>query len=143
MESLYLPIAKKISLLVKLLKKSKQELEIAASDLKEQDVKSSVIGIALETNQYAEELSGQLKMLGIEDPIKEHPEEVSASSDKLLKLYTKDSIFIYCHKSEKKFIKAYTDILNEYFPYQSVRSMMIYQLNEIRCAFMRMHFLAM
>jgi hypothetical protein len=107
----------------------------------------SIRSIILETNQYKRELNSQLQSLRIKE-IKSidviqgvNTEEVLKHNHFHDKITTDKEIIELCCKSEANFEKAYRNVLNEYFPLNNLRNILIYQLNGIKCAFMQLKLL--
>lgn len=89
------------------------------------------------TKQYMKELQSQLAMLRVKCVISDNREErVVVNKD-----ISDRKIIELCCDSEEYFEKAYRIVLNQYFPYTSLRRMLVYQLNEIKHSFMQLKLL--
>jgi len=134
-------IADKFCSLLTTLNKSTEAFEDNASTLKDKSLKETFMSIAMESNQYAHELSSQLQSLGIEKlapPETFNCDELVNNIHSAATAPSPKSMLDAWNKSESLFEKAYRDALNEYCPYQGLRKIISYQLNGIKCAFMKM-----
>ncbi len=141
MKTVNTKIAAKLKVLLSFLNKTSEEFETVAEGIKDKELKMPLLGLAVETNQYEHELTSQLQILKIininlfmGNSLKKSLNNIHMAA----KSFTETDLFDFCRKSEKSFEKAYRYVLNEYFPYPDLKSMLIYQLNGIKCAFMKM-----
>ena len=119
---------------------SKKEFEMVADEIEDCNLKTALHGLSLESNQCADELTSQLKTLGIpfksvttfelceEDPVVPPAVYIPGTGNELMYI---------CSNTENTITKAYSDILSDYLPFNSLREMMMYQLNALKCAFMK------
>ena len=119
---------------------SKKEFEMVADEIEDCNLKTALHGLSLESNQCADELATQLKTLGIpfnsqalelcieEEPFIPQTEYIPGTGNELMNI---------CSNSENTITKAYSEILSDYLPFNSLREMMMYQLNALKCAFMK------
>ena len=125
----------KMNHVCKLLWQGKKEYEQVASTIDNKDLRSTMLTLALESNQYACELSSQITTLGgVAEKEKNNEPELG---DEIRNLNDENEILTFCTMNEKKMIGAYQEILNESFLYEGLREMIRYQLNEMLCAFMQ------
>jgi hypothetical protein len=144
MENINNVISVKLRKLSSFLHNACEEFENVATEIKEKNIKMSVRSVAVETRQYIHELNAQLKVLSIK--IANRPptltdNTVLLSHDRKKNIITDKKIISLCCGTEKYFEKAYQSVLKEYFPHQSLRDMLAYQLNGIRSAFMQLNLL--
>lgn len=139
-------ISAKLYALLTFLHRATEQFEIAAGKIKDKNLRMSIREVALETNQYKSELDSQLTALKIKDA--ENNTELNAENERGLinnnltaDTKTDKEIMTECCKIEIYFEKAYRNVLNEYFPDNSLRTMLVYQLNGIKCAFMQLKLL--
>lgn len=128
-------LLEKINAICKLLRQGKKEYEQVATSIDDKDLRSSMLTLAQESNQYACELSSQIHTLGGTPEI-----EITGEPEvekKIRYLDNENKILTFCKIKEKKMIRAYQEILNESFLYEGLRKMIRYQLNEMRCIFMQ------
>ena len=125
----------KLNHLCRLLRQGKKQYEQVAITFDNKDLRSTMLTLALESNQYACELSSQITSLGgIAEKEKNNEPELR---DEIRNLNDENEILTFCKLNEKKMIGAYQEILNESFLYEGLRKMIRYQLNEMLCAFMQ------
>ena len=119
------------------------ELEMIADEVDNENLKNALTAVAIESDQYAKELSAQLFNLEIKPPLVQPGNFQDAITlDNPYNTHVKgEEILHICEKSEAFFTKLYTDVLSEYFPNTSLKDMMNYQLLGIRSAFMRIRLL--
>lgn len=139
-------ISAKLCRLLSFLHEADEEFEKVAQKIKDKNIKMSIRGIVLETRQYKRELNSQLQSLRVKE-IKSMDIIRGLNIDEVLnnhlnnKITSDKEIVELCCKSEANFEKAYRNVLNEYFPFNTLRNVLIYQLNGIKCAFMQLKLL--
>jgi hypothetical protein len=139
-------ISAKLCRLLSFLHEADEEFEKVAQKIKDKNIKMSIRGIVLETRQYKRELNSQLQSLRVKE-IKSMDIIRGLNTDEVLnnhlnnKITSDKEIVELCCKSEANFEKAYRNVLNEYFPFNTLRNVLIYQLNGIKCAFMQLKLL--
>jgi len=140
-------ISAKLCRLLSFLHKAGEEFEKIAQKIKDKNIKMSIRGIIIETNQYKRELNSQLQSLRIKE-IKSIDIVQNANTEEVLKnnhlnnkITTDKEILELCCQSEANFEKAYRNVLNEYFPFNNLREILIYQLNELKCTFIQLKLL--
>jgi hypothetical protein len=137
-------IAIKLCALFSFLHQTSEEFETVAEEIKDNKIKMTLRGLAIETRQYEHELNSQLQSLRIKDinlTTSDNVEVLLKNIHFVVKEPTEEEIFDTCRKSEASFNKEYRNVLNEYFPYPDLKSMLVYQLNGIKCAFMKIKLL--
>lgn len=142
MEKLCKTCEDKLCTLLSYLKQFPGELETMADEIDNENLKNALSSIATESNQYAAELYGQLRLLKIDPPL---PVQVSFF-EKIMGLQDVvigkgKEILNICDKSEAFFTMLYTEALTEYFPNTYIKDMINYQLLGIKSAFMRIRLL--
>jgi hypothetical protein len=140
MERLTKNILDKFCGLLFFLKKSKKEFELVADEIGESSLRTALNGLSEESNFYAGEIKQQLKSLGIHAEIPEdftdHYDEPVPESYKLAEGPGGELTNI-CSFNEFSLRKAYNDLITESIPYQSLKEIMIYQLNALTFTFMK------
>ncbi len=144
MENRVKPFTDKMYNLLSLLQLTRQEFELVSEEMNDDPVRLTLRGFAIETNQYEQELKSQLNMLEIKETtavsfIKY--DELLRSIHSIVNAGSLKEILNTCMATECFFEKAYRNVLNEYFPYQSLRDVLVYQLNGIKCSFMKLKLL--
>ncbi len=131
-------VLEKLDILFLLLKERKQEYEAFAGKVSDKQLKRTVLTLAQETNQYANELCSQIETMGGNIGIVETAGEPRAM---LTMVQDEDAILKSCEVSEKKMIVAYRSILNEPFLHDNLRKLIRCQLNGLTYAFMQLKLL--
>jgi hypothetical protein len=124
-------VLEKLGLLLQLLKERKKEFEAFAGKIESKSLKRTVLSLAQECNQYANELLSQLEMMTGKIEIYEATEGFQMTPI----LTEEESIMQSCQVSEKKMIVAYRIILNEPILEDNLRNLLRNQLNGLACAF--------
>ena len=134
-------VARQLNELLDILLELKHGLESVAETVTDKQLRKTISSVALESNQYAAEITSKIQSLGGKphhatlhkrtnlmglDP--EGNETVGAEPAALAR----------CYSSENFIVKAYRNFLNEYTPYEDVRSLVRTQLNGILCAFVQL-----
>jgi hypothetical protein len=126
------------------LSSTRKTFEMVADEIEDCSLKTAFDGLSGESMQYANELSNQLKGLGIKYDL-QHTEASNEFTEAAYQDETTvgqgDEVMLLCTKSEQHITKAYRDILNEYFPFPGLREVMTYQLNALICSFMKIRLL--
>lgn len=137
-------LAEKFCNLLAVLNRATEEFENTASAIADKNMKRTVTSIAVESSQYANELTSQLQVLGMENFVvsKVNCDELRRSIGTVATASNKESIIDAWNRSEHFLVKAYREVLNEYFPFETLRRMIAYQLNNLRCEFMKMRLLS-
>jgi len=124
-------VLEKLNLLLDLLKERKKEFEAFAGKIKNKSLKRTVLSLAQECNQYAQELLSQLETMTGDTKVHEQTEMEKANT----MLLEEEDILRSCQVSEKKMIIAYRSILNESVLEDNLRNLLRNQLNGLACAF--------
>jgi uncharacterized protein (TIGR02284 family) len=124
-------VLEKLNRLLDILKSSKKMFEQTASGLENKQLRNTILGLAQENRQYAEELAAHIQILGgqagkveqgaefKEDWFKEKKEwEVAEDEKTALK---------NCALREEFTGQQYEDVLNEPFLHENLRKMIHYQ----------------
>jgi len=132
-------ILEKLDILARLLWQGKRDYEYMAANIPDKELRRTILTLAQENNQYACELSSQIKSMGGLPPDETKYEssreiEVNNSNDQRV-------IMSFCKTNENRMVSAYRQILNESTLYEGLRKMIQYQLNGTLCAFMQLRLL--
>ncbi len=137
-------VLEKLYILFQLLKERKTEYEIFARKINDKQLKRTVLSLAQETNQYANELSSQIETMGgnINKDVNGIQHHDNDSRENAIMLSSdEDEILKSCEISETKMINAYRTILNEPFLHDNLRKLIRSQLNGLTYAFMQLRLL--
>ena len=132
-------LLEKLDILFKLLKERKCEYEVFADRVSDKALKRTVLTLAQETNQYANELSSQIETMG--GRINEYDSETGVTHEGNVFISEPEDILKSCEVSENKMIVAYRTILNEPFLHENLRKLIRSQLNGLTCLFMQLKLL--
>ncbi len=122
---------------------TKEEFEMVADEVEDCNLRIALHGLSMESSQYASELCTQLKTLGIQFP-KPSLEELEGSNSmpfEEINYGFGNELSYICSKNENYILAAYRNILNENFLFPGLRDIMMYQLNALKCAFMKIKLL--
>jgi hypothetical protein len=131
-------VLEKLDILFRLLKERKLEYEAFAGKVNDKQLKRTVLTLAQETNQYANELCSQIETMGGNIGAAAEAFELHGT---VLMVPDEDAILKSCEVSEKKMIVAYRSILNEPFLHDNLRKLIRCQLNGLTYAFMQLKLL--
>ncbi|HTJ11749.1 MAG TPA: DUF2383 domain-containing protein [Dinghuibacter sp.] len=133
-------VARKLNDLLDILHELKVGLEQVAESVTDKQIRKTITSVALESSQYATEITSKIQSLGG----RPHPTGQERKYN-LMGLDPKEGapeaepeVLARCYSSENFIVKAYRDFLNEYTPYEDVRSLIRAQLNGILCAFVQL-----
>ena len=134
----------KLNELCDFLFKEKKEYEQIAFTIPNKEFRRVILTLALQSNQYAHEITSQIQILGGKSLILlEHFEDrdsfgpVAGTEN----LPEEKEVLTFCELKEKKMISTYREILNEPYLYEGLREMIRYQLNGILCTFVQLKLL--
>lgn len=130
-----LPIDK-IEGLCKLLRKETYAYQVISSAVKDKKVQSTMLALAEESNQYANELYSEVLVPAGMTEKTENSEENEALDPAVMD--NKDALGHFCNTTEMKLVKAYREVLNESFFNKELRKKINDQLNGTLCNFMRL-----
>jgi uncharacterized protein (TIGR02284 family) len=138
-------ILDKLNKLLLMLREAKNNCERLALTFKNKELSQSVISLAQESNQYASELSSQIRSLGGEAQETTEKDKRNIAGQNLEKEWViqeaeKDTL-LFCANQEASMVRAYREVLHEPFLHDGIRKMIRYQLNGILFAFSRLKLL--
>ena len=140
MEQLHTTFKNKLFRLFHSLKGVNREFEIVSDEVENVNLKSALNSLSMESCHYVDELYAQLLTHGLGEEIKSAyqadpsvPAEALATADE----ETGNELSRLCLQSEEQITNAYLDIFSESFPFPCLREMMQYQMNSLKCAFMK------
>ncbi len=140
METLNTGILNKLSGLLFFLKRSKTEFEMVADEVENYSLKTALNGLSEESSFYAGELKNYLKDLGIKTPyikydslvdnvdyLNENPQQNSNGNE----------LNCICNYNETSLTEAYSQLLSESLPFESLKEIILCQLNALKFSFMK------
>jgi uncharacterized protein (TIGR02284 family) len=133
-------VATKLNLLYDVMQESKRGYEKIASTSSDRNYQRAFSSLALECNQYANELYNQICSLG-EHPMPEKKADQHIWNQVSLNIKQQDDIIKACNGSERIITKAYQEVLNDPTVVSPLRGMINYQLNGIKYAFVKVKLL--
>jgi len=137
MELLNAGFISKFSGLLFFLKRSNKEFEMVADEMGNPSLRTALNGLSDESYYYAGELKNYLDSLGIITENREpDPQDGVYDYDEPL-LPAGDELQHICSHNERSLVQAYTELLNECLPFQSLKEIMIYQLNALKNTFLK------
>jgi hypothetical protein len=142
MEILSAGFITKFSGLLFFLKRSNKEFEMVADEMGNRSLRTALNGLSEESGYYAGELKNYLGSLGFapatvtdeetEIYSYEPPAESPAAGYELLNI---------CAHNEDTLVQAYNELMSECPPHQSLKEIMLCQLNALRYTFMKIKML--
>jgi len=138
-------ILEKLGRLLETLQRVKKTYEQTASTISNQQIRCTILGLAQESKQYANELMSHIEILGgpRERSSTESEFDYSAASPKKNEWECEEekNSLNDCTRSEKFLLQVYREVLNEPFLYENIRKMIRYQLNGILHSFAQLKLL--
>ena len=135
-------ILEKLTRLLNSLQEVKNYYEAVAKRVTNPQLKLSLLGLAQESKQYANELIAHIETLGgqLNDHIKEDCNRVGKEGEEG-DLPTNTEDLIGLRVGEQQVLKTYRDVLNEPFLYHTIRQMVRYQQNGLLHCFSQVRML--
>ena len=137
-------LRKKLQSLVEFLSQVNKGFDAVAEEVDNANLKSAMMAVAVESKQYAREISNQLNLWEITNTaegVENIWTKIEASVQEQAGLAKGDEIVALCNNCESYFSKLYEDALQEYFPYKNLKDIITYQLYAAQCAFMKIRLL--
>lgn len=135
-------IIEKLNRLLNALQEVKNHYEQVAKRIQNKQLKLSILGLAQESKQYANELIAHIETLGgkLNDRIKSDCNRVGESGE-ILEIPGSSEDLIGLRLEEQQVMKTYRDVLNEPFLYDTIRQMVRYQQNGLLHCFSQIRML--
>jgi uncharacterized protein (TIGR02284 family) len=135
-------ILDKLNRLLNALQEVKNHYELVAKRIQNQQLKLSILGLAQESKQYANELIAHIETLGgiLQDRVKTDCNRVDQSSDPQETIGSAEDL-VQLKIGEQQVMKTYRDVLNEPFLYDTIRQMIRYQQNGLLHCFSQIRML--
>jgi hypothetical protein len=135
-------ILDKLNRLLNALQEVKGNYEQVAKRIQNIQLKLSLLALAQESKQYANELMAHIETLGgkLQDRIKSDFNRLDETSE-CQELPGKTEDFVQLNLGEQMVMKTYRDVLNEPFLYDTIRQMIRYQQNGLLHCFSQIRML--
>ena len=135
-------ILDKLTRLLNALQEVKNIYEQVAKRIQNIQLKLSLLGLAQESKQYANELIAHIETLGgkLQDRIKADFNRVDEATENQ-ELPGKTEDLVQLKLGEQMVMKTYRDVLNEPFLYDTIRQMIRYQQNGLLHCFSQIRML--
>lgn len=133
-------VIEKLTGLLFFLKRSKKEFEMVADEMENHSLRTALNGLSDESNNFAVEIKNYLKSLGLYQPANDllQDQMILTESPSLDENAGKgDEVLTICNYNEHFLTNAYSELLEESLPFQWLKDIMIYQLNALKNAFMK------
>ena len=134
----------KLQNLVSFLSQIKEGFETIAEDIECNNLKTAMIALSVESQQYAEEIRVQLEDYYLTAPASDADQlwtRIETNMHEQASYSRGGEIVALCNNCELYFNKLYEEILQEYFPYKKFKDIIAYQLYATQCAFMKIRLL--
>lgn len=142
MESIDSSLTEKLRGLLSSLTHTQEEFEMVADEVEDCNLRTALNGVSMESSIYVSELSMLVKSLGI------HLTKFSCDKPEGANDMPSDEnqgkgneLSFICNKNENFILNAYRNILSERFLLPGLRDIMMYQLNALKCGFMKIKLL--
>jgi hypothetical protein len=135
-------ILEKLTRLLGALQEVKNHYEQVAKRIQNKQLKLSILGLAQESKQYANELIAHIETLGggMQDRMKSDFNKME-DSDTTLEIPGNTEDLIGLKLEEQQVMKTYREVLNEPFLYDTIRQMVRYQQNGLLHCFSQIRML--
>ncbi len=135
-------ILDKLTRLLNALQEVKNHYELIAKRIHNHQLKLSILGLAQESKQYANELIAHIETLGgiLNDQVKADCNRVDESHE-MNEISGNTEALIQLKIGEQQVMKTYRDVLNEPFLYDTIRQMIRYQQNGLLHCFSQIRML--
>ena len=135
-------ILEKLARLLQALQAVKNHYEQVAKRIQNKQLKLSILGLAQESKQYANELIAHIETLGgiMQDRIKTDCNRVEGAEEQL-GIPGNSEDLVELKMEEQQVMKTYREVLNEPFLYDTIRQMIRYQQNGLLHCFSQIRML--
>ena len=134
----------KLASLVSFLSQITKGFDDIAEEIDCNNLKTAMQAMAVESKQYANEISNQLQMFGVFIP-EEYTdilwEKIETSVHEQASFARGGEITALCNNCEIYYSNLYDDVLQENIPYKNLKDIITYQLFATQCAFLKIRLL--
>jgi homogentisate 1,2-dioxygenase len=135
-------ILDKLTRLLNALQEVKNHYELVAKRIQNQQLRLSILGLAQESKQYANELIAHIETLGgiLQNQVKTECNRLDSNMEPQVTNGNAEDL-IQLKIGEQQVMKTYRDVLNEPFLYDTIRQMIRYQQNGLLHCFSQIRML--
>jgi hypothetical protein len=135
-------ILEKLTRLLNALQEVKNHYEQVAKRIQNKQLRLSILGLAQESKQYANELIAHIETLGgeLNDRVKSDCNRVD-EPEEILEIPGSTNDLIGLKLEEQQVMKTYREVLNEPYLYDTIRQMIRYQQNGLLHCFSQIRML--
>jgi hypothetical protein len=144
MENINYTLRCKLQSLVSFLSQVNKGIDAVAEEIDNANLKTAMLALAVESKQYAKEISKQLEQFNVggSTELTDHVwKQIEASIDEQAGVTKGAEIIALCNNCENYFRKMYDDVLQEYLPYKNFKDIITCQLFALQSAFMKIRLL--
>ena len=134
----------KLQSLVSFLVQITRGFDTVAEEIDCNNLKMAMKAVAVESKQYAKEITDQLRSLDITIPLVTEDqlwERIETNIHEQAGFGKGSEILALCNTCEIYFSKLYKEVLQEYLPIKNFKEIIMYQLYATECAFMKIRLL--
>jgi len=134
----------KIRDLVNFLNEIAKGFERIAEEIDNHSLKTAMIAVAMESEQYAAEIKGQVAYINTEMMLSGNTaiwNEIEMNTEQQAVLVKGGEIDALCNNCDAYFTRLYEDVLMENCIYKNFKDIITYQLYAAKCAFMKIKLL--
>ncbi len=134
----------KLQNLISYLSQITDGFESIAEDIENTNLKTAIFALSVESKQYAEEISNQLRQFNIAIPFTitdQLWQRIEADTHEQAGFSKGGEIIALCNNCEMYFNKLYEDVLQEYFPVIDFKDIITFQFFATKYAFMKIRLL--
>jgi hypothetical protein len=144
MENVNYRLRCKLQSLVSFLSQVNKGIDAVAEEIDNANLKTAMIALAVESKQYAKEISKQLEQFNIggASEFTDHVwKQIEAGINEQAGVTKGAEIIALCSNCENYFRKMYDDVLQEYLPCKNLKDIITCQLFALQSAFMKIRLL--
>ncbi len=144
MDTINYTLFNKLQNLVSFLTQANRGFHEIAEDVDCNNLKTALIALAVESRQYANEISDRLLTINLQIPhvfTDQLWEKIETNIYEQASPEKGSEIAALCNNCEIYFAEFYNDVLNEPLPHKKIKNIIIYQLFATQCAFMKIRLL--
>ncbi|MBK7123407.1 MAG: hypothetical protein IPH68_11700 [Chitinophagaceae bacterium] len=144
MDTINYTLFNKLQNLVSFLTQANRGFHEIAEDVDCNNLKTALIALAVESRQYANEISDRLLTINLQIPhvfTDQLWEKIETNIYEQASPEKGSEIAALCNNCEIYFAEFYNDVLNEPLPHKKFKDIITYQLLATQCAFMKIRLL--